>query len=217
MRLVRPLLALFLLTIISFAQTQNSSAAPATKDRPLTTLPYTPSLDVPSMDKTVDPCVDFYMYSCGGWNKKNPIPGDQASWDVYGKLANENRMFLWGILEEAAKPSANRSAVDQKIGDFFSSCMDESAVNKLGATPLKGDLATINGMKSTAYLAQVLSQLHLNTSGSGMGFGFGSSQDFADSSKVIAFLFQGGIGLPDRDYYTKDDAKFKENREKYVT
>src|SRR3954467_13442960 len=181
MRLVRPLLALFLLTIISFAQTQNSSsAAPPTKDRPLTTLPYTPSLDVPSMDKSVDPCVDFYMYSCGGGNKKNPIPGDQASWDVYGKLTNENRMFLWAILEEAAKPTPNRSAVDQKIGDFFSSCMDETAVNKRGATPLKGDMATINGMRSAADLAPVLAQLHLNSSGSGFGFGFGSSQDFAD-------------------------------------
>src|SRR3954468_24901251 len=164
MRLVRPLLALFLLTIISFAQTQNSSsAAPATKDKPLTTLPYTPSLDVPSMDKSVDPCVDFYMYSCGGWNKKNPIPSDQASWDVYGKLANENRMFLWGILEDAAKPSANRSTVDQKIGDYFASCMDESAVNKLGATPMKSDLSLIDGMKSTADLAPVLAKLHLSS------------------------------------------------------
>src|SRR5438270_2161974 len=218
MRLVRPLLVFCLLFCATLALSQNPSSAPSTKaaDRPLKELPYTPSLDVPSMDKSVDPCVDFYSYSCGGWEKKNPIPGDQASWDVYGKLANENRMFLWGILEEAAKPTPNRSAVDQKIGDFFSSCMDEAAVNKLGATPLKDDLAMINGMKSAADLAPVLAKLHLNTSGSGMGFGFGSSQDFADSSKVIAFLFQGGIGLPDRDYYTKDDAKFKENREKYV-
>ncbi len=212
MRLVRPLLAVFfLLSLVSFAQTDSKPA-----EHPLTKLPYTPSLDVPSMDKSVDPCVDFYTYSCGGWIKNNPIPSDQAAWDVYGKLTNENRQFLWGILEEAAKPSPNRSAVDQKIGDFFQSCMDESAINKLGAKPLDSDLALINGMKSVADLAPVLAKLHLSTSGSGMLFGFGSGQDFADSSKVIAFFSQGGIGLPDRDYYTQDTAKFKENREKYV-
>src|SRR5438477_9995562 len=105
MRFARFLLVLCILSSFCFAQTQTASTpvAPTTKDRPLKELPYTPSLDVPSMDKTVDPCVDFYSYSCGGWEKKNPIPSDQASWDVYGKLTNENRMFLWRSLEEAAK------------------------------------------------------------------------------------------------------------------
>src|SRR5258708_3726053 len=126
MRSFLALATLCFLTLAAFAQTPDAkpaATAPAKVERPLTTLPYTPSLDVPSMDKSVNPCEDFYTYSCGGWIKNNPIPSDQASWDVYGKLANENRMFLWGILEEAAKPAPNRSAVDQKIGDFFSSCM----------------------------------------------------------------------------------------------
>src|ERR1035437_4009307 len=96
-------------------------AAPSSnlpKETPLQALPYTPGLDVDGMDRTVDPCMDFYTYSCGGWMKKNPIPPDQASWSVYGKLTDENQRFLWGILEDAARPSAKRDAVQQKIGDF---------------------------------------------------------------------------------------------------
>src|SRR5512138_826480 len=110
-------------------------------EKPLQSLPYTPSLDVNAMDKNADPCVDFYQYSCGGWMKNNPIPGDQASWSVYGKLANENEQFLWGILEDSAKPRAKRDAVQQKIGDYFAACMDTAAVEKLGAAPLKPTLA----------------------------------------------------------------------------
>src|SRR5256885_11563257 len=103
---------------------------------PLAQLPYTPSLDVPSMDKSIDPCVDFYQYSCGGWMAHNPIPPDQASWSVYGKLTNENARFLWGILDEASKPSPSRTPVQQKIGDYFAACMNGPAVEKLGVRPL---------------------------------------------------------------------------------
>src|SRR6202451_4307837 len=81
-------------------------------------LPYSPSLDLTSMDKSIDPCVDLYTYSCGGWQKKNPIPPDQTSWSVYGKLYQDNLVFLRGMLEEAAKPSSDRNSVTQKIGDF---------------------------------------------------------------------------------------------------
>ncbi len=86
------------------------------QDKPLTSLPYTPSLDTTFMDKTADPCTNFYRYACGNWNKLNPIPADQARWDVYGKLANENERLLWGILQAAAKPSASRTPNEQKIG-----------------------------------------------------------------------------------------------------
>ena len=93
-------------------------AAPA-QDRPLTSLPYTPSLDTHFIDRSVDPCVDFYKFACGNWIKQNPIPPDQARWDVYAKLAEDNERFLWGILQDAAKPSPSRTAPEQKIGDFF--------------------------------------------------------------------------------------------------
>ena len=181
---------------------------------------YTPVLDVSSMDKTVDPCVDFFTYSCGGWLKNNPIPADQASWDAYGKLQEENREVLRRILEGAAVPSPNRSAEEQKIGDYYASCMDEAAIEKLGATPLKTDLERIAGLKSKADLPAELAHLHPNDVGSFLGrapmFSFGSDQDAKNSSEFIAEVDQGGIGLPDRDYYFKDDAKSQEIRQQYL-
>src|SRR6266478_9375195 len=190
------------------------SASSVQEKHPLQELPYTPSLDLAAMDKSADPCADFYQYSCGGWVEQNPIPPDQASWSVYGKLYDENQMFLWGILEEAARPAPTRTAIQQKIGDMFASCMDEAAVEKLGATPLQGPLDAIAGIQSTKDLPAVLARLHKTTGSSGLMFGFGSNQDFGDSSQVIAFAGAGGLGLPDRDYYIKDDAKSQEIRGK---
>jgi endothelin-converting enzyme/putative endopeptidase len=186
------------------------------QDQPLTALPYTPSLDVPSMDKSANPCVDFYQYSCGGWIAHNPIPPDQAAWSVYGKLTNENLRFLWGILDEASKPSANRTAVQQKIGDYFAACMNEPAIEKLGAKPLQPLLAQIAAIKSKKDLAAFLAKEQPRTYGSGWVFGFGADQDFGDATQVIAFTRAGGIGLPDRDYYVKDDERSKGIREKYI-
>ncbi|MDT8070334.1 MAG: M13 family metallopeptidase [Terriglobia bacterium] len=185
-------------------------------EKPLASLPYTPSLDVDSMDKTADPCVDFYQYSCGGWMKNNPIPADQARWSVYGKLYEDNQQFLWGILDELSKKTAGRNANQQKIGDFFGACMDEAAVERLGAAPLKPFLAEINGMTSKKDLPRVLADLHSKTQTSGLFFSFGSNQDFANSESVIAFAEAGGLGLPDRDYYTKTDAHSVELRDKYL-
>ena len=190
--------------------------AAAPKERPLTALPYTPSLDIPSMDRTADPCVDFYQYTCGGWMKSNPIPGDQASWSVYGKLAEENGQFLWGVLEEAAKPVADRTAVQQKIGDYFASCMDETRIESLGAAPLKPVLDEIAAIKSKRDLARLVAVEHPRDYGSGWLFGFGSDQDFGDATQVIAFAHAGGLSLPDRDYYTKADAKSNDIRAKYL-
>src|SRR5205085_9276279 len=118
------------------------------QETPLTTLPYTPSLDVPSMDKSVNPCVDFYQYSCGGWMAHNPIPADQATWSVYGKLTNENLRFLWGILDEASKPYAHRTAVQRQIGDYFAACMNEPEIETLGIKPLEPLLSRIAALKS---------------------------------------------------------------------
>ncbi|MBL8511832.1 MAG: M13 family metallopeptidase [Betaproteobacteria bacterium] len=185
-------------------------------DKPLTALPYTPGLDLAAMDKTADPCVDFYQYTCGGWMKQNPIPADQARWSVYSKLAQDNQRYLWGILDGLAKNTTNRNAAQEKIGDYFAACMDEAAVEKAGAMPLQAHLDQINALKSKKDLAALLGRLHLNTAYKGLLFGFGSGQDFANSSQVIAFANAGGIALPDRDYYIKNDVKSQEIRSQYI-
>src|SRR5690349_7338692 len=104
-------------------------------EQPLQSMPYTPSLDLAAMDKNADPCGDFYQYACGGWEKKNPIPPDQASWSVYGKLADETEHYLWGVLQTAAK--APQNPVEKQIGDYFAACTDEAAVEAAGPKPIQ--------------------------------------------------------------------------------
>ena len=179
------------------AVTPAASKPTVKQDQPLAELPYHPSLDLSSMDTSVDPCEDFYTYSCGGWKQANPIPSDQSSWSVYAKLARDNQQYLWGILAGLAKNTEGRNAAQQKIGDYFASCMDEASIEKRGLTPLQPALDLIAGMKNKASLAKVLAQLHLWTGDSGLFFGFGASQDLADSNSVIAYATGGGISLPD--------------------
>ncbi len=197
----------FLLGAAAWAQS-------STADKPLLALPYSPSLNLSSMDRTANPCVDFYRFACGGWIKKNPIPPDQARWEVYSKLQDDNQRFLWGILQQVAKPDAKRNPVEVEIGDFFYACMDETSIEKAGGKPLQPLLDEIAGLKSIRDLPPVLAHLHL--SGVNALFDFDSSQDYADSSREIAFASAGGLGLPDRDYYVKTDAKSKELRQKYL-
>jgi putative endopeptidase len=173
---------------------------------------HEPALDVTSMDRTADPCVDFFQYSCGGWIKRNPIPPDQSSWDTYSKMQDENRTRLREILEAAAKPSPDRNAVTQKIGDYYASCTDEKAIEAKGAEPLKPTLEQIEQASSKSDLADLAaSMVHDNVL-----FRFDSTQDPHDAEQVIADADQGGLGLPDRDYYTKEDAKSVELRKKYL-
>jgi putative endopeptidase len=215
----RLLLGLVIATTVAFAQkppNHGSVARDEAAERPLQALPYTPSLDLNAMDTTADACVDFYQYTCGGWKKHNPIPPDQASWSVYSKLDDENQRFLWGVLQDASNPNHKRSASEQKIGDYFQACMDDPAIEKLGAAPLQNGLGEIAALKSKGELASYLGHAHLALRQSDMLFRFSSDQDFSDSTQVIAFAFAGGLGLPDRDYYTKADAHSLEIRAKYL-
>ena len=205
MKLELSLLAICLFLIVQPSLAQRSATEPV--------------LDPSFMDKTVDPCFDFYAYSCGGWMKSNPIPPDQSNWNTYTKIEDENRAELRTILEQAAQASPSRTSIDQKIGDYYASCMDEPAVEKLGAKPLQPELDRIARLRSQKDFAEYLSTTQYPPSlyGGGVLFTFRSDQDFKDSTRVIAEVDQGGLGLPDRDYYTKDDAKSVDLRTAYVT
>ena len=174
-------------------------------------------LDLSSMDQSADPCTDFYIYSCGGWMKKNPVPPDQSSWSAYGKLQDENTAQLRGILETAALPDPKRNAANQKIGDYYAACMDEKGVEAAGLKPLQPYLAEIDGLRSKSDLAQVVAEraYSLPYRRSAM-FRFGANQDAKNSAQMIAETDQGGLGMPDRDYYFKDDAKSQELRKAYL-
>jgi len=198
--------------VISLANAHDTSAQQSSD----AALPYSPSLDISSMDKSIDPCADLYHYSCGGWQKKNPIPPDQTSWSVYSKLYQDNLIFLRGMLEQAAQPSGQRDAVTQKIGDFYAACMDEGEVEKRGLSAIQPELDSLAQIRSAKEITLVAAHLQRVRSGRSMLFAAGSTQDPDDSEHVIADVDQGGLSMPDRDYYIKDDAKSKETRERYL-
>ena len=209
---IKGIFALLCLCVVGIAACSQHTSAPVQQSAE-PTLPYTPSLDVASMDRSVNPCEDFYTYSCGKWLKNNPIPADQTSWSVYGKLYEDNLNYLHGILEEAAT-AKNRDAVTQEIGDYYGACKNEAAIEKLGAGPIQPELSAIAALQSVKDLASLIATLHLE--GDAILFDAGSTQDPDNSDAVIVGLNQGGLGLPDRDYYTKDDAKSKETRARYL-
>jgi len=169
-------------------------------------------LDVNSMDPSVDPCADFFTYSCGGWLKKNPIPPDKTGWGLSSKLADDNRVLLREILEEAAAPAPEKDPVKQKIGDYYTACMDERAIDAAGTAVLKTELDRIGRMHSKRDIASLVARMPNR----GALFDLQSDQDFKDSTQVIAEVDQDGLGLPDRDYYVKTDPKSVELRQAYL-
>src|SRR5437016_1229817 len=187
------------------------SQKPASES-PLPTRPK--SFDLAAMDKAVDPCSDFYQYACGTWRKNNPIPPDQARWGRFNELAEYIRQVLRGILEETSVNDPKRTPVMQQIGDFYESCMDEPTVNAKGISVLKPGLDRIAAVKNKTDLVETIA--YLQSQGVNVLFGFRSQPDLHNASMEIAGVSQGGLGLPDRDYYLAQDEKSKETREKYL-
>ncbi len=158
--------------------------------------------------------MDFYQYACGNWIKNTEIPADQPEWVSFIELDERNKVIEREILEKAAVDSTSRDPVDQKIGDFYASCMDESAVNAKGLDPLKPELARVEGAKDKKELIDMLA--HVHAAGGNALFRFYSSPDLHNADQVIAYIDQGGLTLPDRDYYIKDDPKQVEMRKHLV-
>jgi putative endopeptidase len=171
-------------------------------------------IDPANMDTSVKPCDDFYAYANGGWLNRTQMPADKSRYGAFNELYDHNREILHDILVAAsAKKDWKKGSVDQKVGDFYAAAMDTDRINALGAKPVQGDLALAASVKSAKDLPSVLAKLH--DRGIGGGFGFGVGQDDKDSTKYISGFNQGGLGMPDRDYYLKDDERSKSVRAAY--
>jgi putative endopeptidase len=194
---------------------QDKSAQDKTEDKTETakTRPEV-RFSVDMLDKNIDPCNDFYAYACSKWLAQNPIPADRAAWGRFNELAERGEYIVRDILEKAAADRPGRSVNEQKIGDYYASCMDESAIEKAGTKPLEHDFQSIASIKSKDDLPKEIVQLQRE--GEDVLFNFDSGSDFKNASEIIAQVDQGGLGLPDRDYYFKDDDKLVELRKKYV-
>ena len=198
MRSLNFLPAFLLLVVAGFGQTAAPHAA----------------VNLDAIDKTVDPCVDFYQYACGNWLKTAEIPPDQTSWASFVEIRERNAGIMREILEKAAGATAERDAITQKIGDYYGSCIDDKAVDARGFEPLKPELKRIAKAKDKSALIEAVARVQLI--GPNPLFNFYSSPDLHDANQVIAYIDQGGLSLPDRDYYLKDDAKMAAARKSLV-
>jgi putative endopeptidase len=170
-------------------------------------------LDLNAIDKSANPCNDFYQYACGNWLKTHPIPADEASWGRFNELQQRNQETLRGILEDSEKHQ-NASSIDQKIGGFYQSCMNEQVIAERGTSPLKPELDRISQISNLTQLMQEVARLHARQVG--VFFRFDSSPDPKNAEMMIADIDQGGLGLPERDFYFRNDPRSQEIRQKYV-
>jgi len=167
-----------------------------------------------NLDRTCKPCDDFNQFAMGGWMKNNPIPAEYPNWGSFTMLADRNQASMRVILEEAGKANAAAGSNQQKIGDFYASCMDASAIDAAGVKPLAADFAAIDAVKDASALQPLIGRLQ--QTGAGYLFRFDSTQDLDESTQVIAEINQSGLGLPDRDYYTRTDEKSAQLRTDYA-
>ena len=225
-RLVIIALTAFILSAyVCFAQSQtNGTPAPSSA-------PQLTHFSLDNLDLKADPCVDFYQYACGGWMASHPIPADQVWWDSFSALQDRNEALLRSIAEQSMAADPKRDSTHQKIGDYYAACMDEAGADAAGIKPIEAELQRIAAINSRTDLAAELGHLHrmlyllvqgnifpsIADPGSKEPlFGLFPWQDYQDATKVVAFVDQGGLGLPDRDYYLRDDKDSVELRQKYV-
>ncbi len=203
-----------LAALVFLAASAGWSAAQATGNPAEEKFAPLPGLDKTAMDTTADPCTNFYQYACGNFSKAHPIPSDMPAFDQFVNLYEFNTSALRALVEKAASKTEDRSANEQKIGDYFGTCMDTAAIEKKGLTPIQPELDKIAALTDKHELPALIA--HFNREQAAMFMDFGSQQDFKDASREIAYADQGGLGLPEKDYYLRADAKSEETRKQYV-
>ncbi len=203
------LVPVLLLVSVSSLFAQDHSSSPAEK-----TYSLLPGLDTQLIDKAADPCVDFFQYACGNFGKLYPIPSDRSGLGIGSIIYEYTENVLRVMLEKAAASAANRTPNEQKIGDFYASCMDAAAIDKKGLTPFQEDLDLIAALKTKDDLPSLLAHFQLINVNAFLGFG--EQQDFKDARKQIAVADQGGLGLPERDFYFRQGEVAEKTRVQYV-